>query len=133
MDMNSGGGIKEEPYEKIYIEAENTEEACLIFFNRFGHSPHRVTCTCCGEDYTVDTSDTLAEESAYDRGCRCVQTADGGWTYLEEADPENRTWPPYCSLEEYCKRDNVLIIAESEISDDERKGGIPSQGYVWMD
>ena len=52
MDMHSGGKCKEEPFEHIYIEAPQ-EEAELIFFNRYGHNPNRVSCTCCGEDYNI--------------------------------------------------------------------------------
>ena len=43
-DMASGGDTKEEPYENIYIEAPE-EEAKVIFYNRFGHNPERVSCT----------------------------------------------------------------------------------------
>ncbi len=50
-DMHSGGSAKE-PWEHILIEA-NEAEARVIFYNRFGHNPDRVTCTCCGSDYSV--------------------------------------------------------------------------------
>ncbi len=68
MDMHSGGGLKEAPYDKIFIEAPK-DEARVIFYNRFGHSPDRVTCTCCGDDYSYDDGESLAELSAYDRNC----------------------------------------------------------------
>lgn len=68
MDMHSGGGLKEEPYDKIFIEAPE-EEAKVVFYNRFGHNPERVTCTCCGEDYSMTEGESLAELSAYDRNC----------------------------------------------------------------
>jgi hypothetical protein len=71
MDMHSGGGTKEAPYDKIFIEAPE-EEAKVIFYNRFGHSPDRVTCTCCGEDYSITEGESLAELSAYDRNCAYV-------------------------------------------------------------
>ena len=58
-DMHSGGGSKE-PYEHIYIEAP-LAEAKVIFYNRFGHSPDRVSCTCCGYDYSVSEYETLDE------------------------------------------------------------------------
>lgn len=58
MDMHSGGGTKEEPYEYIFIEAPR-EEAIIIFYNRFGHNPERVTCTCCGDDYSITEYETL--------------------------------------------------------------------------
>ena len=50
-DMHSGGSLKEQ-WQYIYIEAPE-DEARVIFYNRFDHSPDRVTCTCCGEDYSV--------------------------------------------------------------------------------
>ena len=65
-DMHSGGGCKEAPYEHIFIEAP-LEEAVRIFYNRFGHNPYRVSCTCCGEDYSVSEYDTLEEATAYHR------------------------------------------------------------------
>ena len=63
MDMHSGGGTKEGSFERIYIEAPE-EEAHVIFYNRFGHSPSRVSCTCCGEDYSTTMYDTLEEAMA---------------------------------------------------------------------
>ena len=40
-DMSSGGGRKEN-WKHIYIEAAESE-AIVIFYNRFGHNPNRVT------------------------------------------------------------------------------------------
>lgn len=121
MDMNSGGGRKED-FQYCYIEAPR-EEAELIFYNRFGHNPSRVTCTCCGEDYSVSESDSLEEATGYQRGC---EYKDG--KYLEEAGRGK-----YIPIEEYVKQDNLLIIRESDISNDERGGDMPEQGYVWQD
>ena len=67
-DMHSGGGLKIEPYSHIFIEAPQ-EEAELVFYNRFGRNPHRVTCSCCGEDYSVSEETTLEQATAYHRGC----------------------------------------------------------------
>ena len=50
-DMHSGGDPKEK-FDKICIEAPR-KEAIVIFFNKFGHNPDRVTCTCCGADYSI--------------------------------------------------------------------------------
>ena len=113
-DMHSGGSTKEPPYNKIYIEADKGM-ACVIFYNRFGHSPHRVTCTCCGEDYSVSSSETLEEETAYHRGEYKGQLRDTK------------------TLEEYAKQEDVLIIRKDEITAEQRQGSIPEQGYVWMD
>lgn len=67
-DMHSGGGTKEGNYDKIYIEAKE-DEAMKIFYNRFEHNPNRVSCTCCGEDYSIDEYETLEEASGYHRHC----------------------------------------------------------------
>lgn len=104
MDMHSGGGTKEEPYEYIYIEAP-VSEAKVIFYNRFGHNPERVTCTCCGEDYSIDAEETLEKATEYERRD--------------------------LSLDEYMEREDVLFIHASEIKDEERQGDVPEQGYVW--
>lgn len=67
-DMCSGGGQKEE-WGYIYIEAP-MKEAEVIFYNRFGHNPNCVTCTCCGEDYAIDQYETLDEATKFDEGDR---------------------------------------------------------------
>jgi hypothetical protein len=142
-DMHSGGGLKEAPYSQIYIEAPE-DEAALIFYNRFGHNPYRVSCTCCGEDYSLDTKDTLAEVSAYQRGCRYAYfDADGKEIkgkgknkavkhgYIEEKDPNAFSDNKFMSVEEYEKRKDVLVIRKEEISPEERRGDLPREGYVW--
>lgn len=65
-DMHSGGGAKEK-WETIVIEAPQTE-AEVIFQNRFGHNPNRVTCTCCGSDYSIQEYDSkeLAMQDAWE-------------------------------------------------------------------
>ena len=102
--MHSGGDLKEQ-WAHIFIEAPKNE-AEIIFYNRFGHSPDRVTCTCCGEDYAVDESDSLEQAT----------------TYLRNSD-----------LEEYLKSPEVLIIRNEDIKPEERLGNVPKQGYVWVD
>lgn len=107
MDMHSGGGAKVwrrpdgsffdggrftdanegTPIEYIYIEAPE-EEAVLIFYNRFGHSPSRVTCTCCGDDYSLSTEPTLARLTAYHRNCDNLETPRGpDGRYVRPDDP----------------------------------------------
>lgn len=150
-DMHSGGGTKEHPYEKIYIEAPE-QEAKVIFYNRFGHNPERVSCTCCGEDYAIDESETLEQASGYHRGCRyayfrpdgseCPQSegfvagqgTPDGYTqgYIEEPSEKPYTFNPYMTMDEYGDKEDVLIIREHEIKDGERKGDVPDEGYVWV-
>ena len=146
-DMHSGGECKEEPYEKIYIEAPE-EEARVIFYNRFGHNPDRVSCTCCGEDYTVNEDESLEQATGHHRGCRFAYFKNGkeipeeeGWTsgkgnnkgvwsgYIEEQDE----FGEYQTLDKYLKNSEVLVIYSKDIKPEERKGEIPEQGYVWVD
>jgi len=128
MDMHSGGGLKEK-YCLILIEAPE-EEAKIIFYNRFGHNPERVTCTCCGSDYSIDESETLGQATAYDRNChwdekkgRCVEK------------PRQESWwlGKYIPLNEFRKREDICIIGKEDIKDEERVGEVPKQGYVWVD
>ena len=144
-DMHSGGGQKEK-WSKIYIEASK-EEAKVIFYNRFGHNPERVTCTCCGGDYVIDEDPTLEEASAFHRNCQWIQKEgtkgmgpDG--RYLEVGEDLPGGWAIGHSgfhgdepqtLTEYRKSKDVLIIPASKIKPKERVGEVPEQGYVWVD
>ena len=114
-DMHSGGGKKEQ-WDKIYIQAPENE-AEIIFYNRFGHSPHRVTCTCCGEDYSLSESESLEQASGYHRKC---QSKDGKYVGGQP-------------LDEYLALKTVLAIPNEEIKPEERIGTVPEQGYVWQD
>lgn len=87
-DMHSGGGTKEPPYEKIYIEAPK-DEAISIFYARFGHNPERVSCTCCGDDYAIDEGTDLAQMTAYHRNCGTAWCfTDDGTEVTDFADLE---------------------------------------------
>ena len=104
-DMHSGGGLKEGTYQFIVIEAPQ-EEAEVIFQNRFGHNPNRVSCTCCGSDYSIDTGESLADlyhiKKSYERD--------------------------YIDVE-----GDYLLIRAHEIKPEERTGELREQGYVWVD
>lgn len=149
-DMHSGGGQKEK-WGHIFIEAPE-KEAEVIFYNRFGHNPHRVTCTCCGSDYSISEEKSLKEATAYERGCASGYFDSRGkkvsqseawvsgkgmkkgycWKYIEEQDPEC-SYKHYISLEDYLKKGDALAIYAKEIKDEERVGDVPEQGYVWQD
>ena len=116
MDMRSGGGTKEPPYEFIFIEADE-EQAKVIFYNRFGHNPERVTCTCCGEDYSISSSDSLDDLTAYDRNCQWK-----GNGYIEAPRSGQKLW----TLEEYLARYDVLVIRDGGIKPKEREGAVPA-------
>ena len=68
MDMHSGGGQKLD-WAHIFIEATE-KEARVIFYNRFGRNPDRITCTCCGNDYSVnEEKGDLSQATGYERNC----------------------------------------------------------------
>lgn len=121
MDMNSGGGKKED-WEYIYIEAPE-EEAKVIFYNRFGHNPERVTCTCCGDDYSISSEETLEGITDYERGARYEDGND---------KPDKDSYRSYMTIGDYLKKEDVLVVRESEIEKDQRQGEVPEEGYVWM-
>lgn len=105
-DMHSGGYSKED-FQVCYIELPE-EKAEIVFYNKFGHNPNRVTCTCCGSDYSITSEDSLTELTEYDRG---NETLD---EYVRNAE----------------KRLAKFIPLE-DISEDEMSGDMPVEGYVW--
>jgi hypothetical protein len=104
-DMHSGGTQKE-TFAHCFIQ-ESEEIACQVFYNRFGHNPHRVTCTCCGPDYNIYEERSLDEATKYYR-TRTEQT-----------------------LSAYVNNKDVLIIRWHDITTADRAGELPQQGYVW--
>ena len=125
--MHSGGSTKEPPAEVIYIEAPE-EQAAVMFHNFFGHSPDRVTCTCCGADYSYnnyadDESEcTLTQLTAYERNC--LFDNDSG-KYSEMADPDHQKYGPhkqYQTLDEYLLREDVIILPIEAFDPEDLKG-----------
>lgn len=149
--MYSGGGQKLK-WAKIYIEAPQAD-AEIIFQNRFGRNPNRVTCTCCGPDYSISESDSLAEASAFHRNCGyfyrdpkgkiCPEdeawvTGKGlkkGYSGGYEEMPSKEKWRTgkHIGLEEYLASDSAHAIYAKDIKRDERKGTLHEEGYVWRD
>ncbi len=84
-DMHSGGRQKLD-WSHIFIEAP-IDEAKIIFQNRFGRNPERVTCTCCGDDYSIDEYPDLAQGTGYERKCRYAYFSKEG-----EEIPEEKAW-----------------------------------------
>lgn len=79
MDMHSGGSQKEK-FAYCYIEAPE-DVARVVFHNRFGHDPENVTCSCCGDDYSIAESETLEEATAYERNCEFAYFFDDTGEY----------------------------------------------------
>jgi len=134
MDMHSGGGQKLE-WSCIYIEAPEAE-ARVIFQNAFGRDPDNVTCNCCGQDYSVTESFSLAQATGFERNCRVLKTPrlpDGRYDndnpvmrahgYLEEGEAapvgfevhERRRFGAYVPLDVYVKRPDIKVIPAAEI------------------
>lgn len=126
MDMRSGGRQKEK-WSHIYIEASE-QEAKVIFYNRFGHNPDKVTCTCCGNDYSINEEVSLEQATAFERNCKWNEEAN---CYSEEQGIKF-TYSAYEPLDKYIAHKTVLVIPASDIKPNERKGNIPAQGYVWV-
>jgi hypothetical protein len=129
-DMHSGGGQKEK-WAKLYIEAESEDEAKVIFYNRFGHNPERVTCTCCGGDYSISSAETLEQASGYHRGCNWAsdKSKKGGGSYEEKPGKHEK----YQTIAEYKKGKDVKVILAMDVKPEERTGDVPEQGYVWVE
>jgi hypothetical protein len=142
-DMHSGGGTKED-FEGVYIECESEEQAAVIFYNRFGHSPHRVSCTCCGADYSIyDEGTDLMRATGFARGCRIINSPEGDHVnrLIEPEDeiPEGWTLDPYQSrasymtMEAYAAKEDILILRDEDIDPEHKTGSVPRQGYVWAE
>jgi hypothetical protein len=152
--MHSGGSIKEPPYGSIYIQAP-MEEAIVIFYNRYGHNPNRVSCTCCGEDYVISSHESLAQLTGHERHCRTLVTPRDPETgryqnddpiivahlYLEKGEEPPTGYKvdqgflsssPYQTLEEYMLRGDVALLVSQDIKPSERRGTVPDEGYVWV-
>jgi len=160
-DMHSGGSQKLD-WAFIFIEAP-LKEAEIIFQNRFGRKPNRVTCTGCGSDYSIDEGDSLEQLTGYHRNCRYGYfdkkgkeiTKDEAWVcgegmvngatakYVEKQDEEKSAWGKFLPFEKFLKtrkfgrgltgEEKVLVIFKEDIKPGEREGELEEEGYVWVD
>lgn len=125
-DMHSGGGQKD-AFAHCFIEAPESE-ACRVFYAMFGHTPGRVSCTCCGPDYSVSEHESLEDATGYLRGCE--DSLDG--EHSVETPRKLRGIPVwYMTLAEYESQPDVRIVHASEIHAEHRVTSVPEQGYVW--
>lgn len=148
-DMHSGGRQKE-GFCKLFIQAPE-REAISIFYSRFGHNPNRVTCTCCGEDYSITEFGDLAQATGYERGCDSVveRGPDGRITRDEYVERPYRgrysTHKKYITLEDFVRagvdphssrvtpENSIEFIYAADIKPEERTVEVPRQGYIWAD
>jgi len=159
-DMHSGGSQKLD-WAHIFIEAPE-EEAKVIFYNRFGRNPERVTCTCCGRDYSISEESSLRKATGFHRNCPSLEIPqDEKGLYLndladdwfqehyyldsleelKEAEKRGfklsewdtrKDFKKVVPLEEYLKSKNIKVIYAKDIKPKERKGEVPEEGYVWQ-
>lgn len=106
-DMHSGGDLKLN-WSKIYVELPR-DRAIEYFKTRFGRDPYNVTCSCCGEDYSISEEDTLEQVSGYHRNCAYDVNTD---KYVESSDDSCYFIP----LDDYRKLEDVLIISWEDMS-----------------
>lgn len=124
-DMHSGGDQKED-WGHIYIECDSIEQAKIIFYNVFDHNPDRVTCTCCGNDYIINSKPDLAQLTGYERHCDLEDNV-----YVEKLNPDEAKYDQeYIPLESYLA--TVKVIYNKEITAEQKIGDLPAQGYVWV-
>lgn len=132
-DMHSGGRQKLD-WAHIYIQAPE-EEAKLIFYNLFGRNPERITCSCCGEDYAIDSEDgdyALEYITAFHRGAKITETDD-----LEEPILDIPQRPSfgyrYQTLLDFMISDEAKFINQEEISAHPEwlVGSVPEEGWRW--
>lgn len=120
-DMHSGGGQKLD-WSMIYIEAPK-DEAEVIFQNLFGRNPHRVTCTCCGSDYSLN------EDEAWVIGKGLKPGYTSGYVEGQSKYPGEAP----LTLEQYLAKDDVKVVYAKDIPDSARQGSLRQSGYVWVD
>ena len=108
-DMSTGGYIKVEPYDVIYIQAPR-DHVIDIFAAQLGRSPYGSACYCCGDDFDIEESDGgLARATAYQRR---VKVRDDG---VEVSRPNQELFGLRpLALTEYCEQDDVLVIYTRE-------------------
>ena len=123
--MYSGGSRKTD-YDLIFIQAPMWE-AIEIFEERFGQDPQHTTCSCCGENYSIDTHDSLEQATGFHRGGRYqYHDKDGNIIPEHQAWVMGKgvtgvvCWKGYVDvegtipLEDYIKREDVLVIRQNE-------------------
>jgi hypothetical protein len=109
-------GRRKEKWLMICIEAHH-QEAIPYFKKRFGHDPQRVTCQCCGQDYSIHEANTLSEATHYERTMEAqmrwrMNTGNTHWgmhRINENVEP--------LTVEEYQKTGELLVIRRFEMED----------------
>jgi len=117
----------------------------------------RVSCTCCGEDYSISSAEDFAQISGYHRGCQTLvhKTYRSGQNkglvkpipksmqrYYEEREKPPKGWEfdtkrifnnKYKTVLAYKRQKDVLVLSRHKIKSSERAGEVPNEGYVWVE
>ena len=96
-------------FATYYVEAASEEEAISIFEQKFDQHPDYITCSCCGEDYSIATHESLEQMSGHDRKCKWVMTATGVPAYEEEPSR-----PDCMTLEQYKASGKACFIEQEK-------------------
>lgn len=133
IDMHSGGGLKEPPFENIYLEIPDdiykVTEPAQIFERIFGHDPDDVCYPTCGSNYSISEDETLEQATGYYRGCKFYYVNEKGdrltwdkWRVISDRDREaykgqyvEEPRACYSTLDEYRQRKDILIMTWPEI------------------
>jgi hypothetical protein len=119
-----------------------------VFYAVFGRNPNRVTCTCCGEDYSISGYADLAQATGYERHCEYVYrdahgTEVGGekaWqrdgltgSYEDRMQTKyNSERRPSIPLDLYLTSGECKVVYANEITPEMLGVEPPEQGYVWV-
>lgn len=103
-DAYADGKLKFKAFEWIIVEGKE-EDALSLFMDITNVDPKKVTCTCCGQHYSIREFDSVFQATAFERGCCYDMTLE---CYVEEISD----FPiiHYTTVEDFIDRDNVLII-----------------------
>lgn len=110
MDMHSGGQAKVQngKVDVEYIIVEGDEpEAIALFQRTFNRNPLNVTCSCCGEDYSLTTG-ALDQITAYHRHCDYDESVKQ-WVDIPRFEEY-----PVIVLDDFLAQDNVRVVRDEK-------------------
>ena len=110
-DMHSGGRAKTR-YENIYIEASQSD-AIDFFKSWFNRDPSRTTCSCCGQDFSIRSYNSLEQATGYDRNC---VYEDG--RYIEKPKSYYSNSPELLTVDELLDKDSVAFFSQSDVENE---------------
>lgn len=124
-DMHSGGRTKIEPYNHIFIELPE-KEAISAFYSRFNRNPNRITCTCCGSDYSISEYDSLERATSFFRNVEIQEdgTEKPRNNYFGNGKPR--------TMDELKAEKDFLFICEEDARKEDTTYEPPEEGWVWQ-